>query len=90
MAFHHVEDGGLAVLELVRYFFELLNLLDGVGEVLGENFGLAFVDGGFGRGGTGVDYQRVLLVTHNYMYIIIIFKDNSSLNTKHSSLNTHH
>ena len=45
VAFHHVEDGSLAILELVSYFVEFLNLFDGVAEVFGEDLGLAFVDG---------------------------------------------
>jgi len=47
MAFQHVEDGTFSVVELVGHLFEFLDFLDGVAEVLGENFGFSFVDGGF-------------------------------------------
>ena len=49
------EDGAFAVVELVGHFVELLDFLNGVGEVLGEYFGLTFVDGGLCRGRAGVD-----------------------------------
>ena len=64
MAFHHVEDGGLAVVELVGDFLEFLDFLDGVRQVLGEDFGFPFIDGSLGGGGAGVDYQRVFFRTH--------------------------
>ena len=55
MAFHHIEDGILAIVELVGHFVELLNLFNRVRQVLGKYLSLAFVDGSLGGGCAGVD-----------------------------------
>jgi hypothetical protein len=50
MTFDHVEDGTLAVVELVGHFGEFLNFLNGMGNVLGEYFVLALINGSLGGG----------------------------------------
>ena len=48
VTFQHIQYGTLAVVELVCNFLEFLNLLDGVAQVFGKDFGLSFINGGFG------------------------------------------